>query len=435
MSKALKAVLVVLLSLFFAEVSFGEIIADPTKWTFEAKKKSGSEYELIVHCKIDKGWHIWSFNPGGDGLEIAPQIKFKKNSNVIYNGPVTEHGKMITEDMDVVGVVHMYKDKVDYIQKATVSANTKISGTYYYQTCNDNMCLPDKKPTSFTIVITDAGGTAISEIKEDSIGAAVADTQKSAGDANGTANVGETPKDTASKTVLQSAAGKSGDNAPQKSLIRLFLLAFVGGLLAVLTPCVYSMIPITVSFFTKRSKTRKEGIRNALYYCLSIVLIFTFLGVFVTLVFGATSLNTLSTKWFVNMFFFFVFVIFGISFLGAFEITLPSSWTNKTDSKAGVGSFSGIFFMALTLAIVSFSCTGPIVGPLLVEAGQGGVAGPVLGMLGFSLGLALPFGLFAIFPGMLNKMASSGGWHNQVKVVLGFVELMLAFKFLSNADL
>ena len=195
------------------------------------------------------------------------------------------------------------------------------------------------------------------------------------------------------------------------------------------------MIPITVSFFTKRSKTRKEGLRNAFYYSLSIIIIFTILGVLISAIFGANALNALSTNWIANLFFFIIFIVFGISFLGAFEITLPSSWTSKTDSKAGVGSFGGIFFMALTLAIVSFSCTGPIVGPLLVLAGKGGILGPTIGMFGFSIGLALPFALFAVFPGMLNKLASSGGWLNQVKVVLGFIELMLALKFFSNADL
>src|SRR5690606_6252515 len=221
----------------------------------------------------------------------------------------------------------------------------------------------------------------------------------------------------------------------KRSLLWLFLMAFGGGIAAVITPCVYAMIPITVSFFTKRSKNRKEGIRNATWYSLSIILIFTILGVLISLVFGANALNNLSTNWIANLVFFIIFVVFGLSFLGAFEITLPSSWTSKTDSKAGLGSFSGIFFMALTLVIVSFSCTGPIVGPLLVIAVQGGIAGPAIGMFWFSFGLALPFAFFAVFPGLLNKMATSGGWLNQVKVVLGFLELMLALKFLSNADL
>ena len=383
MLKGLKAILFVLLSLVFTNNVIAQMIMDNSKWSFEAKKIKGNKYELIVHLSLPAGWHIYALKPGGDGSLISPEITFKKDSNVKLAGPVIERGKMLTEVMDGIdGKVNMYKDKIDYVQEATITGNTTITGGYSYQICDDKMCLPPAGPKPFTIVIKDAAG-----------------------------------------------------GADFNSLLRLFILALAGGLLAVLTPCVYSMIPITVSFFTKRSKTRKEGIRNALYYCLSIILIFTILGVFVTLVFGATALNSLSTNWIANLFFFFVFVLFGISFLGAFEITLPSSWTNKTDSKAGVGSFSGIFFMALTLAIVSFSCTGPIVGPLLVEAGQGGIAGPVVGMLGFSIGLALPFGLFAIFPGMLNKLASSGGWLNQVKVVLGFIELMLALKFLSNADL
>src|SRR5690606_30450542 len=185
-----------------------------------------------------------------------------------------------------------------------------------------------------------------------------------------------------------------------------------------------------------RSKTRAEGIRNAIYYSLSIIIVFTLLGVLISVFFGVNALNNLSTNWIANLFFFLIFVIFGISFLGAFEITLPSSWTSKTDSKAGLSSFGGIFFMALTLVIVSFSCTGPIIGPLLVlAAGPGSIAGPAIGMLGFSVGLAMPFALFAVFPGMLNKIAASGGWLNQVKVTLGFIELMLALKFLSNADL
>jgi cytochrome c biogenesis protein CcdA/DsbC/DsbD-like thiol-disulfide interchange protein len=215
----------------------------------------------------------------------------------------------------------------------------------------------------------------------------------------------------------------------------LFFGSLGGGIAALLTPCIYSMIPITVSFFTKRSKNRKEGLRNALFYSFSVIIIFTLLGVLVSLLFGPSAIYKLSTNWIANLLFFFLFVVFGISFLGAFEITLPSSWTNKTDSKAGLGSFAGIFFMALTLVIVSFSCTGPIVGPLLLLASRGGVAGPAIGMLGFSLGLSLPFAIFAMFPGLLNKMASSGGWLNQVKVTLGFLELALAMKFLSNADL
>lgn len=220
-----------------------------------------------------------------------------------------------------------------------------------------------------------------------------------------------------------------------KSLLWIFLAAFGGGLLALLTPCVYSMIPVTVSFFTKRSKTKAQGIRNALYYAASIVVIFTLLGFLVTLIFGPAALNNLATNWIANLVFFALFLVFGFSFLGAFEITLPSSWTNKSDSKASTTSFLGIFFMALTLVLVSFSCTGPIIGNLLVLASKGSYFGPLVGMLGFSTALALPFALFAFFPSKLNVLGKAGGWLNAVKVTLGFLELALALKFLSNADL
>lgn len=227
---------------------------------------------------------------------------------------------------------------------------------------------------------------------------------------------------------------KSG-NIANKSLWWIFIAAFAGGLLALLTPCVYSMIPVTVSFFTKRSKTRAEGIRNAISYAVSIIIIFTLLGFLVTLIFGPAALNNLATNWIANLAFFALFIIFGFSFLGAFEIQLPYSWTNKSDSKAGTGNFMGIFFMALTLVLVSFSCTGPIIGNLLVLASRGSYFGPLVGMLGFSTALALPFAFFAFFPSKLNILGKAGGWLNAVKVTLGFLELALALKFLSNADL
>jgi thiol:disulfide interchange protein DsbD len=223
--------------------------------------------------------------------------------------------------------------------------------------------------------------------------------------------------------------------ALNKSSLSIFLAAFGGGLLALLTPCVYSLIPVTISFFTKRSKTKSEGIRNALYYAISIIAIFTGLGFLVTLIFGPAALNNLATNWIANLVFFALFVIFGFSFLGAFDITLPSSWTNKSDSKASTKSFFGIFFMALTLVLVSFSCTGPIIGNLLVLAAEGSYWGPLTGMFGFSLALAMPFALFAFFPSKLNVLGKAGGWLNAVKVTLGFLELALALKFLSNADL
>ena len=436
MTKLFRSILFVVLCLFAANMLQAQIVLDNSKWTFEAKKISGDKYELIVHCKLPDKWHIYALNPGGDGMEIAPEVRFVKNSDVKLIGSVKERGKRISEKMiGIDGNVNIYKNKVDYVQEAIVKSNATIKGTYSYQICDDNQCLPPKRDKPFTINIGDAVGAAATSPAADT-----ADNSKATTDTASpvqTANVSggaDTSKKAVAATTTPSASA-TVKAKEEKSLLWLFLAALAGGLAAVITPCVYSMIPITVSFFTKRSKTRAEGLRNALYYSLSIIIIFTVLGVLISAIFGANALNALSTNWIANLFFFVIFVIFGISFLGAFEITLPSSWTSKTDSRAGVGSFGGIFFMALTLAIVSFSCTGPIVGPLLVLAGKGGIAGPAVGMFGFSVGLALPFALFAIFPGMLNKMASSGGWLNQVKVVLGFIELMLALKFFSNADL
>ncbi|MFT4092282.1 MAG: cytochrome c biogenesis protein CcdA [Niabella sp.] len=220
-----------------------------------------------------------------------------------------------------------------------------------------------------------------------------------------------------------------------KSLLLIFLGAFGGGLLALLTPCVYSMIPVTVSFFTKRSKTKAEGRKNALIYSSSIVFIFTFIGFVITLIWGPAALNNISTHWVFNLFIFAVFILFGISFLGAFEITLPSSWSNKADARANTSSVLGIFFMALVLVIVSFSCTGPILGFLLPIIFKGGYIGPLIGFFGFSLALSIPFALFAFFPSWLNSLSKPGGWMNSIKVTLGFIELALALKFLSNADL
>jgi thiol:disulfide interchange protein len=433
--KVPKFILIVFLSLFLANALHAQLTADPTTWAFEAKKIKGSEYHIIFHVKLKEGWHIWSLKPGGDGLQVPPSFKFDYNAAIKTKGAIVERGKAIVGPMDGVdGIVTYFKNKVDYTQKAIISANTKITGSWGYQVCDDQMCLPPKK-FKFTMDVTDAGSSP-----DPTAAVALAEHTDSAASVVATKTDGTSVDTAKAKVVLSAPAKTPGDNEKSdkkesKSLLWLFLAALGGGLAAVLTPCVYSMIPITVSFFTKRSKTRAEGIRNAIYYSLSIIIIFTVLGVLISAIFGSNALNSLSTNWIANLFFFFVFIIFGVSFLGAFEITLPSSWTSKTDSRAGVGSFGGIFFMALTLAIVSFSCTGPIVGPLLVLAGQGGIAGPAVGMFGFSIGLAMPFALFAIFPGMLNKMASSGGWLNQVKVVLGFLELMLALKFFSNADL
>ncbi len=430
MVKSLRTAVFVTVSLLLSFGLQAQIIQDPTVWTFEAKKKSGNEYDLIFHVTVGKDYHVYSLDPGGDGSFPPPSFDFKKGDNYKLNGKLTEKGKRIDETIEDIGTIHYFK-KVDFIQPVTVTGSGKITGEYSYMTCNESGCLPPKTK-KFSFEIPGETGAAV---QEDTVGNAATTV---AGDSIATeVKAATTPADTntAAQTGTNDVEKDAAKKQQKKSLLWLFFGALGGGILAVLTPCVYSMIPITVSFFTKRSKNRKEGIRNAIYYSLSIIIIFTLLGVLISLLFGANALNNLSTNWIANLVFFAIFVLFGISFLGAFEITLPSSLTSKTDSKAGVSSFAGIFFMAMTLVIVSFSCTGPIIGPLLVVATTGGITGPAVGMLGFSIGLALPFALFAVFPGMLNKMASSGGWLNQVKVVLGFIELMLAMKFLSNADL
>lgn len=428
MPKFFRYILILLVTSIYSVASFGQILKDPTVWKIEAKKKKGNQYELVFHFSTtDEHWHVYDLVPGGDGTMIAPEFRPAKSTHYQVSGKIRSEGKKIDETIEDIGTIH-YFHKADFIVPVTVDTNGTIKGTYMYQTCNEQTCLPAKtKP--FSVDINDpelpnaaSTETAAATNTTDTPATATTDTSKKA-EAVATASGGsDTPEQPKAETE-------------NKSLWWLFFAALLGGLLAVLTPCVYSMIPITVSFFTKRSKTRAEGIRNAIYYSLSIIIIFTLLGIIISATFGANALNNLSTNWIANLFFFAIFVIFGISFLGAFEITLPSSWTSKTDSKAGLTSFGGIFFMALTLVIVSFSCTGPIIGPLLVLTSKGGIIGPAVGMFGFSMGLALPFALFAVFPGMLNKMATSGGWLNQVKVTLGFVELMLAMKFLSNADL
>lgn len=428
MSQFFRSFVLFALVLLFGNAQ-AQIIQDPTTWKYEVQRKNDSTFDLVFSLKLKEHWHIWSLNPGGDGLEIPPEFKFDKDPAYRLVGKVKESGKKVTGEMDGVdGVVSYFLDHVRYVETIVAHGNVKVTGVHSYQVCDESMCLPPKKK-NFSFEITGFATQSATPAPE----------QVPAPDTV-VAQRGDTLADTIKKAVVTAADQKQDTpggtkKEKQRGLLWLFFMSLGGGIAAVITPCVYSMIPITVSFFTKRSKTRAEGIRNAVWYSLSIILIFTILGILISAAFGANALNNLSTNWIANLFFFIIFIIFGISFLGAFEITLPSSWTSKTDSKAGVGSFSGIFFMALTLVIVSFSCTGPIVGPLLVLAGQGGIVGPALGMFGFSVGLALPFAVFAVFPGLLNKMATSGGWLNQVKVVLGFLELMLAMKFLSNADL
>ncbi|WP_297091453.1 cytochrome c biogenesis protein CcdA [uncultured Draconibacterium sp.] len=370
-------------------------LVEPVKWSFAQNKISANEFELVFTAKIEKGWHMYSTDLP-EGGPIKTSFYFEKVENVELIGEPTPD-KEVTEEFDKSFQMDLrwFSDEVNFTQKVKVAGAGEITGYVEFMSCNDETCTPPMEAT-FSFDLSGAANTEIAEAKPE---------------ANSTAG-GET-----------------------RDYWSIFFLAFLGGLAALLTPCVFPMIPMTVSFFTKQSKTKAKGIRNGIWYGISIILIYVILGTVVTAVFGAESLNSLSTNPWFNLFFALLLFVFAFSFMGAFEIILPSSWVNAVDRKADKGGLIGIFFMAFALALVSFSCTGPIVGALIVEAARSGGLAPVIGMLGFSLALAIPFALFAAFPGWLNSLPKSGGWLNSVKVVLGFLEFAFAFKFLSIADM
>ena len=397
-------------------------VLSPVKWTTKIEKVSETEFNLIANGKIEEGWHVFSqFTPDGGSLPMVLSFKdVKGNYELVGKAKESPYQKVYSDVFEVDE--YIFEDKVTVTQKVKITnpKTTKIKLNLEYQVCKE-ACINDNKDLVFNI-------PAVSSVVETSVSQdtiAEADSQFS------------TVIDTATteNTIKQAEPKVTEPIKDEKSLWTIFFIAFVSGFAALLMPCIFPMIPMTVSFFTKQSKSKAEGIRNAIIYGLSIIAIYVILGSLITGIFGAEALNELSTSVAFNIIFFVLLVVFALSFLGAFEIMLPSSWATKIDSKADKGGFVGIIFMALALAVVSFSCTGPIVGTLLVEsASKGGIA-PIVGMLGFSLAIALPFMLFAMFPGWLNSLPKSGGWLNTVKVSLGFFELAFAFKFLSNADL
>ena len=395
-------------------------ILDPVKWTTKIEKKSATNYILTFNGIIEDNWHMYSqFTPEGGPLPLEVIFKNQKgNFNLVGKA---KEGKTTTAYNDVFEVNETFFVKNAQIQQEISILNSKISKVEVdlnYQVCKES-CINLEKNFSFTLPANVK--TTIETIAIDT-----------------TKNVVAISKSEVSKENVEPILKtKEVPSEPekQKGLWSIFFIAFLSGFAALLTPCVFPMIPMTVSFFTKQSRNRAAGIRNAIIYAISIILIYVVLGLLVTWIFGADALNALSTNVWFNIIFFLLLVVFATSFLGAFEIMLPNSWATKVDRQADRGGIVGILFMALALAIVSFSCTGPIVGTLLVEAASKGGIAPVVGMFGFSLALALPFMLFAMFPGWLNSLPKSGGWLNTVKVILGFLELALAFKFLSNADL
>jgi thiol:disulfide interchange protein DsbD len=415
-----KSIVIFLAFLAFAKVN--SQILDPVKWTTSIEKKSETSYILTFDGVIEKEWHLYSqFTPDGGPLPL--EIAFQNQKGNYNLAGKAKESKTKTTFNDVFGVNETYFEKKVQIKQEITVLNPDIKtieAELNYQVCKE-VCINLEK--NFSFVIPSNNNVLV---KEDVV-IAVADSVKtdSLVPSLGLSNVME---------VASNPIEKKEQNS-QKGLWKIFFIAFLSGFAALLTPCVFPMIPMTVSFFTKRSKTRALGIRNAIIYGISIILIYVILGLLVTWIFGADALNALSTNVWFNILFFVLLVVFATSFLGAFEIMLPNSWANKVDNRADKGGVVGILFMALALAIVSFSCTGPIVGTLLVEAASKGGIAPIIGMFGFSLALALPFMLFAMFPSWLHSLPKSGGWLNTVKVVLGFLELALAFKFLSNADL
>ena len=412
--------LLFLLAAFLLFTSVKAQILDPVKWKSSIEKKSNQTYLLHFDAVIEKEWHMYSqFTADGGALPI--EIAFKNQSGNFKLVGKAKESKTKTTFNDVFGVNETYFENKAHLTQEVLVSNLKlksIEATLNYQACKE-VCINLEKKFTFVIPAEEvvATGTVLDTTKVDTI-AAVPDNSASA----------ITPK------VEKNVVSKPKEEH-KKGLWKIFFLAFLGGFAALLTPCVFPMIPMTVSFFTKQSKTPAQGKRNAIIYGISIIAIYVILGLLVTGIFGADALNALSTNVWFNIIFFLLLIVFAASFLGAFEIMLPNSWANKVDRQADKGGIVGILFMALALAIVSFSCTGPIVGTLLVEsASKGGIA-PIIGMLGFSSALALPFMLFAMFPSWLHSLPKSGGWLNTVKVFLGFLELALAFKFLSNADL
>lgn len=421
----------ILLLLFFFAIAKGNAqILEPVKWTSKIEKK-GNNAVLIFDAVIEKDWHMYSqFTP--EGGPLALEIAFKNQKGNYELVGKAKEGKTKTSFNDVFGVDETYFEGKAHIEQEIkiINPNLKtVDVDFDFQVCKE-VCINSSKKFSIAVPSTfkmdEVPVLAAADKDETKVVGLAVDTIKTETAA---------PADQTVKAEKEVTAAETPAPAPARSLWSIFFIAFLSGFAALLTPCVFPMIPMTVSFFTKQSKSRAKGIRNAVIYGLSIIAIYVILGLIVTKIFGADALNALSTDVWFNLIFFVILVIFATSFLGAFEIMLPNSWANKADQQADKGGIIGILFMALALAIVSFSCTGPIVGTLLVEAASNGGIAPVVGMLGFSSALALPFMLFAMFPGWLNSLPKSGGWLNTVKVVLGFLELALAFKFLSNADL
>ena len=429
----MKKILFILIS-FLAFANANSQMLDPVKWTTKIEKKSENTFVLVFDAVLEKDWHMYSqFTPDGGPLQLEVAFKNQKGNFTLVGKAKESKTRTAYNDIFEVNET-FFEGKAQIRQEVTITNAklTSIDAVLNYQVCKE-VCINQEKKFTFEIPAM-ASVAAVATNTTTEVPNTTLDTDAEVADSLAP-SLGESNVYDTTDRINEKVDVVPDDTTTTRGLWSIFFIAFLSGFAALLTPCVFPMIPMTVSFFTKQSKTRAAGIRNAIIYGVSIIVIYVILGFLVTWIFGAGALNALSTNVWFNIIFFVLLVVFASSFLGAFEIMLPNSWANKVDSQADRGGIVGILFMALALAIVSFSCTGPIVGTLLVEAASKGGIAPIIGMLGFSLALALPFMLFAMFPGWLNSLPKSGGWLNTVKVVLGFLELALAFKFLSNADL
>ena len=412
MKKILVALFLVVIGVFYANAQ----IYDPIKWETTVEDISENEATVVITALLKPGWHLYS-QFIEDGGPIPTRFTFKEGTGYLLSGTVKESPEAITAfDPNFDMQIAWHKSKVRFSQKIKLTEpNVEIAGTVEFMVCNDANCLP---PDEIPFEVSFASDDKVGRTDMEGNGEKYKEEETFGGESGSTDG--------------PIAATQSGN----ETLWGIFIAGLMGGFAAFLMPCIYPMVPLTVSFFTKQSKSRPKGIVNAIIYGISIIVIYVVLGIVITMVFGTSALNEAASSALFNLVFFFMIIVFAVSFLGAFEITLPSSLVNKVDSRSNRGGLIGIFFMAFTLALVSFSCTGPIIGYLLVDAvSKGSLMGPAFGMLGFSVALAIPFVLFALFPSFLKEMPKSGGWLNTVKVSLGFLELALAFKFLSNVDL
>ncbi len=388
-------------------------IEDPVTWEFSLHpSETAGMHDVVFHASVDTCWHIYSQHLDDPNGPLPTWFSVELPQGAVGQGDVQECEPIVEYDPNFMMDLKYFEEEVYWWQTVDLSGaspNDSIRGFLSFMVCDERQCLPPED-IPFALAISDVSATGRPDVCPPS------------------QHLCHPEQAEEGEEVVQ-------EEEEEEGLVGTFLLGFLLGLAALFTPCVFPMIPMTVSFFTKQSKNRADGIKNALLYGFFIIFIYTGLGLALTAFFGVDVLNVISTDPLFNVFLFALLLVFGFSFLGAFEIQLPSSWANKADQASDRGGILGIFFMAATLAIVSFSCTGPLVGSALAGAATGSFAAPTAVMLGFSIALALPFGLFAVFPGWLNSLPQSGGWLNSVKVVLGLVEIGFAFKFLSNADL